>query len=244
MLLSLNPVTSVIGIGLNAYHNETKHQELEEDISVLRSRIEELESFREDILNSVEVSLAKMGAKVRFPEMDVVYPLSQSVVLNGVEEVFKKMYVNLFVNASSEDASKFVHPSFANIINQMTVDEVKLMESFENSPSRAWPVINIIDRGATLLTNYTDYGSGLLSEKNNICAYIDNLCRLNLIFIEAGVWLADESQYEPLINGKKYNEIIREHIYKHTVLSFEKHAIRLTNLGRMFKKACFNQEEI
>lgn len=104
--------------------------------------------------------------------------------------------------------------------------------------------INIIDRGATLLTNYTDYGLDYMDEKGNICAYIDNLCRLNLVFIETGVQLADDRLYEMLIDRKNYMEIIHEHIYKHTVLVFEKHAIRLTNLGRLFKRACFNQEEV
>lgn len=245
MLLSLNPVTSVINVGLSTYQNESKHLEMEEEIDALKTQIESLNSFRKEILDRFDVLLAELpDAKVHFPEMDVVFPLSQSVLINGLDEMLKEMYVNLFLNASSEDGSKFVHPSFAGIINQMTVDEVKLMKSFENSPSRAWPVVNIIDRGCTVLTNYTTYGLALLSDKNKICTYIDNLCRLNLIFVETGVQLVDESQYEPLKDIRSFVGLIDKHIFKHTVFTFEYHVIRLTNLGRLFKRACFNQDEV
>lgn len=246
VLLSTNPFTNVINIWANTFKNEKDHQTFKDDISELFSRVGEIEKFQKEIFEKVDRLISELPSEsVQCPQMDVVYPLAQSVLINEIDDEMKLMYANLFVNASSKETSRFVHPSFASIINQLTVDEIKLFKQFENSPSKAWPIVNIMDRNVTILTNYTNIGSGVLKEEKNICAYIDNLSRLNLILIEPGVCLADENRYKPLKElNPVVSELISNHIYKHTQLKYEHRTIRLTNLGRMFKRACFNQEEI
>jgi len=248
VLLSATPATNVLATWLNTYQNEEEHSRFENELESLQTQMMEFNQFKEDILKRFDDVLKKMPeSQVRFPEMDVVCPVAQSVMLNGVDDSMKELYVNLFVNATTKENSKYVHPSFAGIINQLTIDEIKLLKSFENSPSRGWPIINIMDGCSTgkvtILTNFTTYGSDFLDEKNNICTYIDNLSRLNLVFIETGVELVDRSKYIPLENPQSFYELVKNHIHKRTQFTYEYYVLRLTNLGRMFKRACFNQVE-
>ena len=249
VLLSTNRITTLYNVWSSTYHNEAEHQTLKNNLSELNSRVAELELFQKDILEKVDRLLSSLpDDTIRLPQIDVVYPLSQSVLINEMDDKMKEVYANLFVNASSKENSRFVHPSFAGIINQLTVDEIKLLESLENSQTMAWPVVDVMDTLGKpssyhpVLTNFTTYGLNVIEQKENIGVYLDNLQRINLINIPDDSRLMDGAIYESLMIESYFRDLIpNTRIHKHTQFFYLKKSFRLTNLGAYFKKACFNQ---
>ena len=84
--------------------------------------------------------------------------------------------------------------------------------------------------GHPVITNFTDHNLSVLEHPNNICSYIDNLVRLNIIEIPFGQRLDDSEKYKalehhPLVqNPVKGDQSMISYSYKHKLF-------KLTNFG-------------
>ena len=73
---------------------------------------------------------------------------------------------------------------------------------------------------------------GLLYAPQNVQMYIENLIRLKLLDIPAGVHYNTESLYELIENSVQYNNIPKE------MLKFKRKVIDITSFGKQFNRIC------
>lgn len=134
-----------------------------------------------------------------------------------------------------------VHPSYVDIIKQLNPDEAKYLKAM---PSVAIKIVPMIDVDFTIangtgvhpiITNFTDYNLNVLEYPQNICAYIDNFLRLNIIEIPFGQALNDPEKYKmleihPMIQHPVGGDKSQIHYkYRHKMF-------KLTNFGANFLK--------
>lgn len=63
------------------------------------------------------------------PNNEVMSPITQDIGNKIDKPELQKMYATLFKNASSMDASRFVHPCFADLLSRLSTDEIRLLKS-------------------------------------------------------------------------------------------------------------------
>ena len=183
--------------------------------------------------------------KIVEPEAYVAIPAIQQLCYCQNSETLRDLYANLLVSSMNADKKWQVHPSFVDIIKQLNPDEAKYLKAF---PTVSLKIIPLIDVDFTLaggsgehpiITNFTDYHLDVLEYPQNICSYIDNLVRLNIIEIPYGKVLNDPQQYaelerHPMIQhpvGGDQSQI--QYKYRHKMF-------KLTNFGvNLLKVVCY-----
>lgn len=248
-ILAVNPITSVLSTYVDSVCTGNEIQEIKGDISGLRERVGELEKFKTEIIANVEKILLPKNNQLVLPNLNVAYRLANIIETKDVDDNLKFMYSNLFASMLDKEKAKYVHPAFIGIIEQLTIDEIIMLRSFPNSAALGWPIVDIYDLGRSVtgvsmvLSNLTDLAVERLSDKQRTCCYIDNLIRLQLIFV-SNCELDDEIRYKKLENWNEftYQYVDRSYIHKSTKLYFHRKTIFLTNLGMSFKNVCFNQK--
>lgn len=98
-----------------------------------------------------------------------------------------------------------VHPSYVDIIKQLSPDEAKYLRILPNHIYMLHPLIDVNccfgeeAKGTNpIISNFTNYNIDKLEHPKQICSCIDNLARLNLIEIPPEQHLANESLYKEL----------------------------------------------
>lgn len=139
--------------------------------------------------------------KLTEPEAYVAIPAIQQLSYCYDSEVLRDMYANLLVSSMSKDTKTQVHPSFVDIIKQMTPDEAKLLQVLPKTSVRYNPLIDLqlhLGNGhghVCLLRNYTTLGDSVCEEPANICSYIDNLDRLKIIRVMEEIHVMENDFY-------------------------------------------------
>jgi hypothetical protein len=195
-----------------------------------------MEKYKESLYKEEENEIVEV-----IPEIGVPILNKLSYIQN---EDIADMFVNLLVTASVKTTEGYAHPSFVNIISNMSSDEAKILNALKTDLflQRLFPFIDIvttigkkqwIKTGAYLTS--IEYRMDLLFPKN-ISLYFENLITLGLLFPnEYGV--ADERLYKSIVDyyEKKYELSREDRIVKYR--SFE-----ITNLCKRFMSACISKD--
>lgn len=148
--------------------------------------------------------------KLTEPEPYVAIPAVQQLSYCYDSDELREMYANLLVSSMNIDTKYQVHPSFVDIIKQLTPDEAKLLKHISGKTGHTFkslhyfPLIDLqIELGednghVSLIRNYSNLGDDVCDAPENICAYIENLDRLKLICILEDIHLIHSEHYEPL----------------------------------------------
>lgn len=180
------------------------------------------------------------------PEPYVAIPAIQQISYCQNSEELRDLYANLLTASMNADKKWQVHPSFVDIIKQITPDEAKIIKSLPNFKNSFMPAIDVklLDKDKSskghqiLLTNFTTIGLDVIENKANICSYIDNLIRLKIIEIPPTYHLTDETLYEPLEKSSLLDNLIPD-IYKESyTIGYRHKIIVITNFGLLFKQIC------
>ena len=196
------------------------------------------ESIREKVKQIPEEKLVE-------PEPYVAIPAIQQISYCQDSEELRDLYANLLTSSMNADKKWQVHPSFVDIIKQLTPDEAKYLKKQPPFREVLNPLIDVNfgigdapDGFHPVITNFTDEGIDVLEHPENICAYIDNLLRLNLIEIPEGrlsnmerynrmkkhPYVMNPVRFKPSSNG-----IIVKYVYRYKMF-------KLTNFGLLFVK--------
>lgn len=174
------------------------------------------------------------------PEPYVAIPAIQQISYCQNSEELRELYANLLTASMNSDKKWQVHPSFVDIIKQLNPDEARYLKALPPMILPIYPLIDVDfsygdDKGThPVISNFTDYKIDILEYPENICAYIDNIIRLNLIEIPSGQVIRDKNVYaklekHPMIQnpvGDDDKVQIKYH-YKHKLF-------KLTNFGVNF----------
>lgn len=154
------------------------------------------------------------------------------------KEELRKMFVSLISNSMNSNFNKDMHPSFAEIIKQMSVLDANIIKTFKNSSTNGFPLCQYVvnrDNGYTLLLEnvYLNYHITYLPE----CSLsITSLVRLGLLRTSYDIHFTDESNYTPFTEHFWFKKLQQE--FNNQKVSIKKGIVQLTPLGRAFIRVC------
>ena len=144
------------------------------------------------------------------PKINVAGPLLDALRYSAEEDELREMFANLLANAMDKKTANSAHPSFVEILKQITSDEAKILKHF--SVNIVEPVLEISSVNESDPENIThNVFLKPFSILGEICeceaplmtpSYIENLNRLGLVNIRYDGALADESKYVPLLESE------------------------------------------
>lgn len=213
----------------------------------------------ERIRDYLEETLAKKlrhvpKEKIITPDPHIAGPALIALQFVGSQPELREMYANLLATAMNKDSTENAHPSFVEIINQITPDEARILLLFAEKPRL--PMISTYKQKGNVisivLSHFSRVGIDAKCELPHLDdVYVNNLCRLGLLELSwdpnSDRWL-DSISYEELLNDPEVKNLIEEtkkylraEVEKkpifHDVIT-RKETVGLTSLGELFCKAC------
>ena len=178
--------------------------------------------------------------KIVSPESYVAVPAIQAIAYSMNSEELRNLYANLLAKSMYIDTKELVHPSFVEIIRQMSPIDALVFKIIMGRAVN--PMINLImknEKGEfrTIITNVTDIN---IASQELIGVSIDNLTKQSLLSVPADGFYSNEKVYDSILQTEFYNN--QKNINCKTGDGFEftytKKMINKTNLGRLFYKVC------
>lgn len=180
--------------------------------------------------------------KIVPPDNYVAVPALQQISYCFDSDKLRDMYANLLASSMNKDKKWRIHPAFVDIIKQLTPDEAKLLKSLPSTLYSGHPVLEVHIKTKegyqVICTNYTDIADTICDNPQNISTYLENLNRLKLIELYAGVELADKSQYDRLKNTPTIRKITSKLLPKGSSYDYKNGAFRLSSFGLSFVEIC------
>lgn len=177
------------------------------------------------------------------PEIGV--PVTEKLSYVNDDEL-SNLYVNLLARASTKDSVSAAHPSFVNIINNLSPDEAVLLRAM----SGGFPFPFVTARWVLPSREFTEVGDLLtdindkakLSFKENINAYFSNFEGLGLIQIRRDIMVVPITRYKQLEKMfKPFAQERKPSDSENRQLRFEKGRIDITSFGGLFLSSCLKK---
>lgn len=140
------------------------------------------------------------------------------------------------------------HPSYIEIIKQLTADEICLLSAFPDSEN-VIPLLNInyVDKGDRIKSSIRfiipKAMADVCERKSSVPKYIDNLLRLKLLDMPSGLKITDRGYYRRLLNQpflKNYQSLGASQLRP----LLDRRVVRLTNFGSSFRDCCIDREHL
>ena len=204
-----------------------------------RSRIylkKNLESYRERLESIPEEKIIPIA-----PEIGV--PIAEKLAYVS-DDKLSELYITLLAKASSSDTVSTAHPSFVNVINNLSPDEARLLQYFLHYTyelpfmEARWvsPDTGAFASGGDLLLA-PDYLAPL-KFPTNAQAYISNLAGLGLLGIHHGLRDTREGVYDAIETHWKTKISKLNLNFPNEQLLFKAGVIDATAFGRLFIDTC------
>ncbi|MGC7150906.1 DUF4393 domain-containing protein [Paenarthrobacter ureafaciens] len=199
--------------------------------------------------NDFEADMAKKLADV--PEENITPPspsLAASAMLQlgfSLDEPgLKDMYLELLATASDSREKNAAHPSFVEIIKQLSANELPFLENVLARPSSNFPVVRLKVKtegspGAAYIASHLVEVTPATSsavEDNMAATYVDNWARLGLITIDYKSWLTDPDAYTWAESSSTFKEATKYFEAKHSdkTVVIERGILQRTDFGEAF----------
>lgn len=177
------------------------------------------------------------------PKTYIAGPVIQGIADTVEEPDLRDMYTSLLASAMSEQAASQVHPSYVEIIKQLSPHEVEALQGVLRQQQLP---------AATLFTQFPD-GSHITHERNLVpifkfpsdydpvvvrtgASWIENWHRLGLIEVDYANHLSNDAAYE-WVEGRLEFTHRSTFIREGEALRFKKGLIRRTDFGVGFAEA-------
>ncbi|MHB9134305.1 MAG: DUF4393 domain-containing protein [Armatimonadota bacterium] len=226
----VHPATKEIGKSLGTIARMVNNLLL--PIEIANWKVDQL---REKLLPEVQrrVEIIPVERRVT-PNIAIAGPIFESAAYSVQEDILRDLYANLLAKAMDSDTVPYVHPSFVEIIRQMTVDEARIMMLFASSHQSNYPVINLYCMSDGREWSFRFYS--LIGELAGCLhcdatpRYLDNLSRLGLIeIIDFNGPLSPQNELH-----EEYKR--RNNDHQSCILGYMR--ARLTNFGDNFCDVC------
>lgn len=180
------------------------------------------------------------------PEPYVAIPAMQQLSYCANNEELRELYANLLVSSMNADKKWQVHPSFVDIIKQLTPDEAKLLKVLLPTTLQNYPLIDVKlvnkRRGENIIySNFTNKGLDKLETPSNIGLYIDNFLRLKIIEIPPAKIFAEHAPYERIIRHPVLKKIVPNFNTEELKIKYTYKVFNVTNFGATFIKTVISK---
>lgn len=196
-----------------------------------------------ELENRLETRLKRvLPENIIAPPLQVVGPLLEKYKYVHNNRELSQMFVSLLANAMDKDRVQNAHPSFVNIISELSPDEAKLVDTIHKEELLPKLDVRLKMKGEnkegymTVITNFT-----LLGEKAELQypeltpSYLSNLERLMIIQCSSGSFqehYIEKEIYRPLLESPKIKNLNEK-----TACEVLEGTIWITDFGKMFMNA-------
>lgn len=179
--------------------------------------------------------------KIVTPDAYVAVPALQAISYSMDSEELRNLYANLLAKSMIEDSKDSVHPSFIEIIKQMSPVDAKIFKLIFQADVR--PLIDLTvasGAGGTHPIQFHCSWIDILPIKQ-VATSIDNLIRLGLIEIPYGVSYTTKSVYDRIKQNPLFQTLEQQSL---TALGtgdkfeYEEQYIKITDLSTLFYTVC------
>ena len=162
------------------------------------------------------------------------------------DEKLSELYTALLAKASCKDTLEFAHPSFVNVINNLSPDEALLLEYFIKHAD----LIFITAKWVDPKTHTYSFAGQLLLDPNrttglvyprNIPAYLSNLSGLGLVSIHEDRFVSEQAPYANYEEVEKHWKAVLPTVndnFPERTMKIDRGVICSTEFGRQFIRAC------
>lgn len=169
-------------------------------------------------------------------------PAIQAISYCMNSQELRNMYANLLATSMVSGKKENAHPSFVEIIKQLTPDEAKLLKKISEM-GNSFPLVDVKlhtnDGGfITEVHNFTLIAEGVCDYPNKVFTYIDNLVRLKLIDIPHGVKLNNDDIYFQIESNAEIQKLINSPIPKGFRWEIVRKKFEVTQYGDCFWETC------
>lgn len=143
------------------------------------------EKIKAHVIEGLVKRFADKPESIIKPRLNVVGPLIESMKFTAQEETLREMYINLLASSMDAENVNGVHPSYVEVIRQLTADEAKIISFL--------PTIHLYPIVSTSMSFGEMQYDEVARDFRNICKgagveyldqspqYLDNLRRLLLL---------------------------------------------------------------
>lgn len=204
-----------------------------------------IEKIREFVHSRVSEKLKDVPPdRIDSPDPHVAGPTLEALRYSGHHDELSEMFANLLATSMDRETAVNAHPSFVDIIKELTPDEAKILIALSTKDSV--PAVNIkmtlTKEGGYIVThrNITTLGVDAGCEHPKLASnYLGNLTRLGLIDIPFGERIKDDKAYETILENSQIKEIIATQTHEGTTkCDAEKRKVDVTDYGKQFIRAC------
>ena len=196
------------------------------------------------------------------PDNHIAVPALQAISYSMESEEIKSMFAHLLASATDINLKDKVHPSFIDIIKNMTPFEARVIKylnscvqagcsaeirlQLTNDPEiQKTEIFTYNNTGLTISDNFLNLPFDYDVDELNIA--IDNLIRLKLVSVQEGSYINYEEEYFNLFthpNFKKLYDLRLPDLFainkpdKYNQITMVKTITQLTNIGKSFASIC------
>ena len=191
------------------------------------------------------MKLEKVGEEnIVSPESYIAVPAIQAISYCMNSEELRNMYANLLAASMTADKKWDVHPSFVELIKQISPDEAKLLRKVSEKTD-SFPLIDVriqTPSGGyiTRLHNFTSIAEGVCDRPENVFSYLDNLERLKIIDIPNMVRIDNDEVYKPLEEHIEIQNEMSKPLPDGYSWKIERRKFEITQYGKQFIQTCIS----
>ena len=198
-----------------------------------------LERYRKKMEGTPEEEVREVA-----PELGVPIAEKMSYVTN---EELSEMYTELLAKASQAQNANVAHPSFVNIINNISPDEAILLKSIRHISVIPFVEVRLKKKQSEEFNTLQPLMLELnclpqLRFGNHVDAYFSNLEGLGILEARQDKMLAQKEPYEKLEKHAKSQYAPLEKA-ENRKLAFKRGQFVITSFGQLFLQACFASAE-
>lgn len=184
-------------------------------------------------------------ANIVEPQIRIVGPAIEASKFFIEEEYCREMFAKLIASACDKTKNNSVHPSFPEVIKQLTPIDARFLSAFKDF--RTFPVTELTEKHSDeKVTPYPNLLFDLKTQTINFSQYeqlqltktVENLNRCGLVKLNSAVWELDYN-YDSFKNHWFY-QLIEKTVSEGSELRIKKYRLELTELGEEFLKCCIS----
>lgn len=198
------------------------------------------EDFQNDISNKVqdidEENLVE-------PKSSIAGPAMQALTYAHEEPSLKDMYISLLASAMNKENADEAHPSFVEIIRQLSAEEAKELKFFLDNSARAICELhaknekdNSFDVVYRHFLDICDENTKLPISNKTFPVMIDNWIRLGLVTVDYIVQLNRDNAYSWVEEREEFIELSQKCASVEKEAIYKKGIIEATSFGKQFAK--------
>jgi len=179
------------------------------------------------------------------PPLHVAGPAIEALRYAGHDPNLRELYANLLASAMDKETIHEAHPSFVEIIKNLSSDEAILIQAF--CIQEDYPLLDVQARKEKefkfIIPNYSHFHKIVKVQRDDlITTYLENFCRLGILEIVRDRVYPSPIIHEQLESDNELDQVKSEIEETGYTVVFKRKVIILTEFGKLFVKSVVKEK--